>query len=729
MFEAYKIGIKVALLDNVTHGLSAMAARFASTDIQANKLKRTLSSISKMSIGGGVLMGGGLFGLKMLEGPIAAATQFELAARRFENMNLGSVVNKQAIDYARGMKGFAVSSVESLDSIREVYGLLNNVEASDRFKISTKLAELNKANAALYGISEDGASQSVTKFADIRGKTNSSAEFDRSLDIAQKLVVGSGGAIKFNDLKMMAQHGGAAFRGLSDEGLLNLASAVQEKGGAKTATSLMSAYQNMVAGRMTQKAMHEWEAIGLGKISRQQIGEINGKPQYSNKFDINGEFGKLFLSDPVSALYKYVKPAIESKYGKLSDGEMMKKVNDLLSNRNSSDLAGSILTQEAQTRRDALLSNQAAGAEQTREAYKNSMQGKMDNYNAKMFDFQMALGRDGGVLDMATKALDFFSNALQKMTNFAKEHPMLMKFAMYAFAATSALAVLGGGLMLFVAAVKAMGLVGSVLGFKGKMGGGGAIAGKALGAISGAASLYAMAHDDLDAGAKGQGKKKTLMSYAQGAMSGAAIGMMFGPIGAAVGAVAGLAYTYVVRNWSAIKKYTVTTFNGVKTYLAQVWNNIGTKFNEQVNKFKSYGSMIIDGLKNGLMNAWDGLTSWFKNAASGLSSIFKKALGIQSPSRVFMGHGGFIVDGLVLGLNQNAHKAHAAIGNLTAQPRFNTIATGKNGSTHVHTSVNLDGRVVAQVVTKHQARDLNRPMSGGTRFDGFKAMPHPAMGY
>jgi hypothetical protein len=40
----------------------------------------------------------------------------------------------------------------------------------------------------------------------------------------------------------------------------------------------------------------------------------------------------------------------------------------------------------------------------------------------------------------------------------------------------------------------------------------------------------------------------------------------------------------------------------------------------------------------------------------------------------------------------------------------------------VHTQVNLDGKKIATVVTRHQANDANRPQTGLSTFDGKQAL-------
>lgn len=65
--------------------------------------------------------------------------------------------------------------------------------------------------------------------------------------------------------------------------------------------------------------------------------------------------------------------------------------------------------------------------------------------------------------------------------------------------------------------------------------------------------------------------------------------------------------------------------------------------------WKSIGTNIVDGLKNGISKAWENLKNWFKNLFGDLGDIAKKILGIASPSKVFKKIGGFTAEGFGVG--------------------------------------------------------------------------------
>lgn len=76
------------------------------------------------------------------------------------------------------------------------------------------------------------------------------------------------------------------------------------------------------------------------------------------------------------------------------------------------------------------------------------------------------------------------------------------------------------------------------------------------------------------------------------------------------------------------------------------------KLKELIGKFKQIGIDIMMGLISGIKNKISEVTNVISGVASTVSSAFKKVLGIASPSKVFEGFGGFIDDGLAMGIDR-----------------------------------------------------------------------------
>lgn len=79
-------------------------------------------------------------------------------------------------------------------------------------------------------------------------------------------------------------------------------------------------------------------------------------------------------------------------------------------------------------------------------------------------------------------------------------------------------------------------------------------------------------------------------------------------------------------------------------------------------KFTEFGGNIISGLWNGLKAKFEAVKEWFGGVAGWFSAKFQTANQIHSPSRLFHRFGGWMMEGLQLGLNKGAPRPLAAIG-------------------------------------------------------------------
>lgn len=86
-------------------------------------------------------------------------------------------------------------------------------------------------------------------------------------------------------------------------------------------------------------------------------------------------------------------------------------------------------------------------------------------------------------------------------------------------------------------------------------------------------------------------------------------------------------------------------------------------------KFTEFGSNIMTGLWNGLKAKFEAVKAWFSGAASWFSSKFQTVNQIHSPSRLFKRFGGWMMEGLQIGLDAGSHRPLTAIGGAANQMR------------------------------------------------------------
>ncbi|EGA4953611.1 phage tail tape measure protein [Salmonella enterica] len=185
--------------------------------------------------------------------------------------------------------------------------------------------------------------------------------------------------------------------------------------------------------------------------------------------------------------------------------------------------------------------------------------------------------------------------------------------------------------------------------------------------------------------------------------------LMMNPIGLLITGIAVAAYL-IYRYWGPIKGFFTRLWTGIENIGTQIWSSITGFFTDRWQEiqtafdggllgigelilnwsplglftqvfsevmswfgvdlpknFTDFGKNIIDGLTKGIKDKWNSVKDTFKDLTDGIKGFFTGEVRIQSPSRVFMGYGGYIVEGLQLGINNTAWKAEQAAKGLAAK--------------------------------------------------------------
>ncbi|WP_443693665.1 phage tail tape measure protein [Pseudomonas sp.] len=141
-------------------------------------------------------------------------------------------------------------------------------------------------------------------------------------------------------------------------------------------------------------------------------------------------------------------------------------------------------------------------------------------------------------------------------------------------------------------------------------------------------------------------------------------------IAAVVAALAGGAYL-IYKNWDAVKNYFANSWTEIKAgfdggiggiittlvnfsplgLLYQAFSGVLSYLGiELPSRFTEFGSMIVNGLVNGLTAGLGAVKDTISSIGDASIGWFKEKLGIHSPSRVFAELGGFTMAGLTQGL-------------------------------------------------------------------------------
>lgn len=139
---------------------------------------------------------------------------------------------------------------------------------------------------------------------------------------------------------------------------------------------------------------------------------------------------------------------------------------------------------------------------------------------------------------------------------------------------------------------------------------------------------------------------------------------------------------------------------------------------------------------NNWREIWSNLKLMFGDMVTGFKQLFSGDIlgALGSFAAVFLRGWQTIFNTLIAGLNTilpqawQLGKMHFA-DDFDAWRKGTAAVPGKSGQTvQVHTTVNMDGRKVAEAVSGHQARAAGRPAASSGRFDPARAQPFVAMG-
>ena len=150
-------------------------------------------------------------------------------------------------------------------------------------------------------------------------------------------------------------------------------------------------------------------------------------------------------------------------------------------------------------------------------------------------------------------------------------------------------------------------------------------------------------------------------------------------IAAMINGMASQAVTIINAAWDAV----ITFINGfadaidqkgpelqaavnklIKAIINFIKNGLTGMANQFAPQAGTIGRNIINGVVNGVSSVAGNLYNKMRNVASSALSSFKSTLGIHSPSRVFATAAGFIVAGIVQGIDRNQNKAVSAMSGL-----------------------------------------------------------------
>ncbi|WP_233869229.1 hypothetical protein [Paraburkholderia adhaesiva] len=380
--------------------------------------------IGEGGVGVGALgIGMGRFGVPLAVGAAAvygskamvdAASNYQLAAARFRTLKLGDQINKDAEDFARGTHVFGMSMTENMTMLRDMHEIMGNYEEAKA--ITPLFSRMLSANRIVFG--EEGnrfdekTFQALGKVIEMRGGTSSPEEMERQADYAQKVLTGSAGLVTPTDMLEFMKTGGVAARMLSNKAFYGeSAPMLQEMGGSRFGTGLMSIQQNLGMGRASVQSVKELMRIGaidphmveftkIGTIKRMKPGGLKNMQAFNES---KYEYLKDYLI-PMIRKAGVVGPGGKLFYGDaITDQMMVNELNTLTSQRTGANVLAQMYLQRGKIDKNVAVTEGAAGLSDLENMSKNTLAGQQANFTAAWTDFKTVFGEQ--ILPGATTLL------------------------------------------------------------------------------------------------------------------------------------------------------------------------------------------------------------------------------------------------------------------------------------------------------------------------------------
>ncbi|QKL75384.1 phage tail protein [Ralstonia solanacearum] len=621
--------------------VTAQQRRMAAAHQAADKVRARAGTVA--AAGAGATAAGIAAGAPLLKG-LGEAKHYDLERVRIGALGLGDESTKEALAFAEKMKAYGVSQVEKAELMRDAMSVFADTHHAEL--VMPTLAKMKFANAAVFG-QADGA-ENERKFVDmlkvieLRGGLASEGEFKKQADMVQKVITATGGRVQADEWLNVIKTGGLAAKGADDKAFYyTLEPLVQEMGGNRVGTAMMSAYQNLYQGKTTKRALHNLDNFGLiadrSKVKEDKAGQVS----FMDPGALKG--ADLFRQNQFAWLEKVLLPTLAAK-GITDRKQIEDAIGSIFSNRTAAGLFAQMYLQRQQIHKNMRLNEGAAGIDQLEARAKGTAQGQELDTLAKVHDLEKALGEK--VLPLYARGLELVASAAEGVTSFMQNHPTLAKAAAVAVGALAASLLVLGPIMLAVASV--LGPYAMLHILFARLGVTGGVLSGVLRGLSGAFSVVMRAV--------------------------AVLGrvLLMNPIGLLVTAIAVAAYL-IYRYWEPISAFFSGLWQQVKTAfdggiagvsaLILNWSPAGLFYAalapvlqwfgfDVPAKFTEFGANIVQGLANGIRSAIGWVTDAVGSVASGAIAAFKSLLGIHSPSRVFAELGGFTMAGLGDGLTR-----------------------------------------------------------------------------
>lgn len=700
--EAYKVAVKLSLSENITQGLMAISGRFAGVNRDAEVFRSKLETIGKMTLAGGVLVGVGYVITKGLDATIKAANDLVKAQNDFKTLNLtaqeNASVNSSAQIVSHQVLGTTIAG--NIRLIQDLHTALGDLHHS--IELAPMFAKYESTiRMALGEHATDGMVNAAARALEHRGGNvvNNPKEFQKELEWMSQVQLASKGRVNPKDFLSASQSGKMAYTLLDPKYLYGgFAGLMSMNGGFQSGTALMTSFSSLIGGHMDKKAKGFLADIGMYDegVSKARMklmaNAMKGMKPSEKAIYMQSLGGESLLSGGLSAEYvkMFANPdqlaavmasKIRARFGKnLTDTEVAEIIAKNF-NRNTGNFLGQHVLNATKFAKDSAIFRHAQDFNSAYDTYLNSPDGAAAALSASWMNVKAVLGIE--LIPTLTNVTLGLAHFMDKVSKFAEDNPWATKIAIYSATAVAGLALLSGGILLLGATIMAARLVGS------------------LGVVSSFATLLG------------------------------------GPVVWAIVA-ATAAGVLLYKNWDQIKPAAKQMGKDFSWIIATIWDRV-----------KEVGVYIKNwSIWNGVQKALDDFSS---KVASGFDSLFNKVISLLNkipgvniqpgnPDGPKPNNSPIVLPPPNIPKTPSEKYAEAmqqqgksskpmgmaeGMSGMYRDSNTPKIPSKQNQPIQVNSTINLDGKPIARVVTKHQSQEAARPPTSTSAFDSTRSLVFP----
>lgn len=391
--------------------------------------------------------------LATMHSPMEKAKYYQTEVARIQSLGLDNAAIARTEKYAKDFKSFGNSQLDKLELMRDSLSIFGGDEHHAQMAMPT-LTKMRFANSVLFG-KEAGAEktkqlQDMLKVIELRGGAKDQASFDREANWIQKVISSTGGRVQGDEWRKVIATGGIAAKSMKSDVFYKLLEPlVQEMGGDRAGTGLMSAYSSLYQGRTTKRASNNLDRLGLigdhSKVKHDKSGQVS----FMDPGALLG--ADVFRRNQLEWMENVFLPQL-AKNGITSEDKILDTIGSVVSNRKGADYLSTLFLQRQQIHKSMSLTDKSADINTVEKNAKDTAAGKEEDLRARKDKAMLALGKQ--VLPLYVKGLEFAANALEKLNGFIERNPTLTKVMAVGFTVVgAALAVIaplligGGGLI------------------------------------------------------------------------------------------------------------------------------------------------------------------------------------------------------------------------------------------------------------------------------------------